>query len=110
MQSDGVNLYYFKLRLFDLTEFIQHWVAKILGLKNQSLWQKLNSFAGFDQTQLFINEWDYKLQITKFPIFFLMDESQDCNLSRYPFNADGFKLKKGKLQELLFKIKIPEIF
>ena len=52
------------------------------------------------------------LQITNYKVahFFLMDESQDCNLSRYPFNADGFKLKKGKLQELLFKIKIPEIF
>ena len=49
--------------------------------------------------------------ITKFPSFcFLEDESKDCDLLSYPFNADGFKLKKGKLQELLFKIKIPEIF
>ena len=41
----------FQTLLFDLTEFIvwniwglQHWFAKILGLKNQSLWQRLNSF------------------------------------------------------------------
>ena len=49
---DGVNLWYFKLRLFDLTEFIV-WniylrvaalVAKILRLENHSLWQRLNSF------------------------------------------------------------------
>ena len=26
---------------------LRHWVAKILGLKNQRLWQKLNSFLEF---------------------------------------------------------------
>ena len=52
MQPDDVNLWYFKLTLFDLTAFIvwnikglRHWVAKILKLENQSLWQKLNSFT-----------------------------------------------------------------
>ena len=36
----------FKLRFFDLTEFLdlRHWVAKINGLENQSLWQKLIFF------------------------------------------------------------------
>ena len=50
-QPDGVvALWYFKLRLFDLIEFIvwniygqRHWVAKIMELENQSLWQKLHS-------------------------------------------------------------------
>ncbi len=51
LQPYGVHLWYFKLRLFGLTEFIvwnvkgpRHWVARILGLENQSLWQRLNSF------------------------------------------------------------------
>ena len=51
---DGVNLWYFKLRFFHLTEFIvwnisglRHWVAKILRLENHSLWQRLNSFLVF---------------------------------------------------------------
>ena len=51
MQPDGVNLWYFKLRLFDLPELIV-WnikglgkrVANLLELENLSLWQKLNSF------------------------------------------------------------------
>ena len=42
LQLDGVNLWFFKVRLFDLTEFfslkyqrsVQHWVAKIEGLEN----------------------------------------------------------------------------
>ena len=42
LQPGGVNLWYFKLRLHDLTEFL---VAKIEVLKHQSLWGKLNSFA-----------------------------------------------------------------
>ena len=48
LQPDGVNLRYVNLRLIDLTEFIvwnisglRHWVAKIKGLENQSMWQKL---------------------------------------------------------------------
>jgi len=55
LQPEGVNLLYFKLSLFDLTEFIvwnilgiRHCVAKILGLENQRLWQKLNSFDNYD--------------------------------------------------------------
>ena len=51
LQPDVVNLWYFKLRLFDLTEFIvwnikglHHQFAKILGSEDLSLWQKLNSF------------------------------------------------------------------
>ena len=64
LQSDGVNLWYFKLRLnvisnyylFDFTPFIvnnikglplQHRVAKIWGLETQSLWQNLNSFENY---------------------------------------------------------------
>ena len=48
LQPDGVNRWYFKLKLFDLTEYrniwgLQHrWVTKIKGLENQSLWQRLN--------------------------------------------------------------------
>ena len=41
LQPGGVGLWYFKLTLFDLTEFIgwnilglRHWVAQILGLEN----------------------------------------------------------------------------
>ena len=52
LQPDDVNLWYFKLTLFDLIAFIvwnikglRHWVATILKLENQSLWQKLNSFV-----------------------------------------------------------------
>ena len=51
LQPGGVGLWHFKLRLFDLTEFkvwnilsLRHWVAKVLGLENLSLWQRLNSF------------------------------------------------------------------
>ena len=54
LQPDDVNLWYFKLTLFDLSEFIawnikglRHWVATILKLENQSLWQKLNSFISY---------------------------------------------------------------
>ena len=52
LQPDDVNLWYFKLTLFDLIAFLvwnvnglRHWVATILKLENQSLWQKLNSFV-----------------------------------------------------------------
>ena len=52
LQPDGVNLRYVNLRLIDLTEFIvwnisglRHWVAKIKGLENQSMWQKLIFFC-----------------------------------------------------------------
>ena len=45
LQPYDVNLWYFKLTLFDLTEFkvwniqgLRHWVATILNLENQSLW------------------------------------------------------------------------
>ena len=51
LQPDDVNLWHFKLTLFDLIAFIvwnikglRHWVATILKLEHQSLWQKLNSF------------------------------------------------------------------
>ena len=57
MQPDGVKLWYFKLRLFNQTEYIvgnfkglQHRVEMIKGLKgfqglkNESLWQRLNSY------------------------------------------------------------------
>ena len=50
LQPYDVNLWYFKLTLFDLRSFIvwnikglRHWVATILKLENQSLWQKLES-------------------------------------------------------------------
>ena len=49
-RPDGANLWYFKLRLFDLTEFIvwnikglRHWVAK-MALKNKNLLKKFISF------------------------------------------------------------------
>ena len=48
LQPDPVNILYFKLGIFNLSEFLvwngkglQERVAKILGLENQSLWQKL---------------------------------------------------------------------
>ena len=51
LQPDVANLWFFKLRLFDLEEFtiwniqgLRHWVTKIWRLENQNLWQKLNSF------------------------------------------------------------------
>ena len=51
MQPDSVNLWYFKLRLFNLAEFIvwnivslRHWIERILNLENQSLYQRFNSF------------------------------------------------------------------
>ena len=44
--SDGWNLWYFKLKSIRIHSFkyqdLRHWVAKILGLKNHSMWQKLN--------------------------------------------------------------------
>ena len=52
LKPDGVNLLYFKLRLFDLKTLIvcnikglRYWVAKIQGLENQSLWQILITFT-----------------------------------------------------------------
>ena len=52
LQPYDVNLWYFKLTLFDLIAVIvwnikglRHRVATILKLENQSLWQKLNSFV-----------------------------------------------------------------
>ena len=62
---DGVNLWYLKLRFFQLTEFIvwniwglRHWVAKILRLENQSLWQYQLSHAA-----------KFRLEILDFNIF-----------------------------------------
>ena len=50
-QLDDVNLWYFKIRLCDPTEFIvwnikglQHWVAETKRIKNVSLLQELSSF------------------------------------------------------------------
>ena len=52
LQPDDVHLWYFTLTFFDITSFIvwnikglRHWVAMKLGIENQSLWQKLNSFV-----------------------------------------------------------------
>ena len=52
LQPDGINLWYFELRLFDCTEFIVwyikgpwHWSTKILRLDNFSLFQKLKSLT-----------------------------------------------------------------
>jgi len=49
LQPDGVNLLYFKLRLFDLIEIMKYQRSKTSGcidmtIANQSLRQKLNSF------------------------------------------------------------------
>ena len=44
MQPNGVNLSYFKLKLFDVTKFI---VCKDKGVTNQNLWQRHNSFKEF---------------------------------------------------------------
>ena len=56
LQLKGVNLWFFKLSLFNLTESIvlnikglQHKVAKIKGLENMTLWQRLNSFSVLSQ-------------------------------------------------------------
>ena len=58
LQLYDVNLWYFKLTLFNITEFIvwsikslRHWVALILKLENQSLRQKLNSFVRKTKTR-----------------------------------------------------------
>ena len=60
LQPDNLNLWYFKLTLFNPTAFIvwnikglPHWVATILNLENQSLWQKLNSFVTIFRTKFF---------------------------------------------------------
>ena len=52
IKPDAINLWYFKLRLFDQAEFIvwnikglQHLVPKIKWLENHGLWQRLNSFT-----------------------------------------------------------------
>jgi len=49
LKLKGVNLWFFKLRLSNLTEIIvwnikglHHQVEKIKGLENMSLWQRLN--------------------------------------------------------------------
>ena len=50
---DDVNLWYFKLRLFNLTnlEVLRQRVAKIQWLENQSLWQRLNSLLRLRSSQ-----------------------------------------------------------
>ena len=63
LQPDGVDLCYFKLKLFDQTELIvwnisclRLWVAKILGLEHKSLWQRLNPLMNLsDCENLYIN-------------------------------------------------------
>ena len=53
LQHDGVNLWYFKLRLFDPiwnNNGVKHRVAKI---KNQSLWQKISSFHNWLKFYMF---------------------------------------------------------
>ena len=52
LQPDGSNLWYFRLGLFNLTEFIVwniedpwHWVPKIHGLENHNLLQRLDYFS-----------------------------------------------------------------
>ena len=59
LQPDCENLWYFKLILFDLTEYkvwnfwgLRHWVVKIKGLENLSLWQRLKSFSHFFAKQM----------------------------------------------------------
>ena len=54
LQPASVNLWYFKLRFFEITKFIvwnirslQHHVRKILELKNQNLLQEFNSLKFF---------------------------------------------------------------
>ena len=54
-QPDGVNLWFFKFRLFDLTVWnikgLCYLVSKIKGLENQSLWQELDSLVSFQERQ-----------------------------------------------------------
>ena len=52
LKFNGANLWYFKLTLFDIITVIvwnikglRDWVATILKLENQSLWQELYSFG-----------------------------------------------------------------
>ena len=68
LEPDDVNLWYFKLRLFDLTEFIgwnnhglRPLVAKIEKLENLSLWQRLSSFViklKFNIISVIVNRYD----------------------------------------------------
>ena len=60
MQPDGVNIWYFKVKLFDLTELfvqyikgIRHWAEKIKRLENQSLGQKENLRKKKDEYKFF---------------------------------------------------------
>jgi len=47
---NGVKLRDFKLRSFDLTQFLGvNWVAKILGLQNKSLREWINSFDIYEK-------------------------------------------------------------
>ena len=64
LEPNVVNLWYFKLIFFDLTKVIVwnfkglwRWNPKILGLENQSLLQRVNSFDLFKRT--FLNKIKY---------------------------------------------------
>ena len=66
LQPYDVNLWYFKLTLFDLIAFIvwnikdlRHWVAKILKLENQSLWQKVNFFVSMTLYKGLPQKWEF---------------------------------------------------
>ena len=71
LQPDCINILYFKLKHFDLTEFIvwnikglQHRVAQISRFENQSLWQKLSSFETRSEKKAV--HWNYGCSFTEF--------------------------------------------
>ena len=91
LQLDGVNLWYFKLRLFDLPGF--HSLkylrfAKIQGLENLSLWQRLKS----------LNKKRF-VYILNFEVKFLNN-----------FNATIYKKNLGFLKSLEKSIKLSDSF
>jgi len=117
LQPNYVNLWYFKLWLFDITEVIvwniyglQYWVVKILGFKNQSLWQRLNSFSEQSVFMCYMIVWSYLITFNFEPCTdptYLGDSKHIIYLENASANME-FKLKVlGKQISISYQSNIP---
>ena len=113
-ESNGVNLWCFRLRLIDPTKFIV-WNIKSLddigfqksGLENLSMWQKLSSFIEgfslcnklwFSNPLIFVTQRCCKPQIFLYSV-----RSNNSSLKYQRFTPSGYKdkvLRKAKTQLL----------
>ena len=87
------HLWYFKFRLFDLTEYceiskvIRHWAAKKQRLENQNLWQIINSFWKTAVDGFFLvflqNNFKYRKNLTFWIAIILLKSTHEIKLLVY---------------------------